>query len=481
MGNCFYPPGFNTQAATNQETVASRDARENGQGRSELDDFQWEDRQEETETREQLKCFYTNANSLVHKIDELKQLVTLHEYDIISVTETWATVDIKDAELSIDGYSMYRMDRKVTGGGGVVLYIKENLRSNIDNKIMSEQFEDSVWCSVKTNEKTLLIGVCYRSPQSSKENNMKLLSVMDKAVTQSGYYRILIMGDFNFKDIDYNNYSVNAGDSSEAFKFFNKTQDLYLIQNVTEATRKRSGTQESTVDYIFTDEQNLVDNLQYLTPLGKSDHTCLVWNYIVSVQEKMSKQKKLNYWKSNYEMINAEIKSYDWNQMLVEDTTEDAWKKFKDILHKAIQRHVPIIKVKKSKAASHQWMTKATRSMSRRNTAWKKYRELKTEANYTKYERLRNETNRKVKADQLAYRKKILKSFKGNPKKFYGYMRKIKTVKEKVHQVMKENGQLSTTEEETAQTLGNLFSSVLSRKVLEILMQTKSPTRPRTV
>ena len=50
--------------------------------------------------------------------------------------------------------------------------------------------------------------------------------------------------------------------------------------------------------------------------------------------------------------------------------------------------------------------------------AWKKYRELKTKANYTKYKRLRNETNRKVKADQMAYRKKILKSFKGNPKIF---------------------------------------------------------------
>ena len=96
-------------------------------------------------------------------------------------------------------------------------------------------------------------------------------------------------------------------------------------------------------------------------------------------------------------MINAEMKSYDWNQMLVEDTTEDAWKKFKNILHKAIQKHVPIIKVKKSKAASHQWMTKATRrSMSRRNMAWKKYRELKTEANYTKYERLQTEKSRQT-------------------------------------------------------------------------------------
>jgi len=42
----------------------------------------------------------------------------------------------------------------------------------------------------------------------------------------------------------------------------------------------------------------------------------------------------------------------------------------------------------------------------------------------------------RVKADQLAYRKKTLNSFKGNPKKFYGYTRRVKTVKEKVHQVM---------------------------------------------
>jgi len=39
-------------------------------------------------------------------------------------------------------------------------------------------------------------------------------------------------------------------------------------------------------------------------------------------------------------------------------------------------------------------------------------------------------------------------------------MRKVKAVKEKVHQVMNENGQLTNAEEETAQSLGNFFSSV---------------------
>jgi len=95
----------------------------------------------------------------MQKIDELRQLVTLHDYDI-SVTEYWATAGTRNAELSVEGFSMYRVDRRVTRGGGVVLYVKENPRSSIDNKLMSENFEDSVWCSVKTNDKRLLIGVC---------------------------------------------------------------------------------------------------------------------------------------------------------------------------------------------------------------------------------------------------------------------------------------------------------------------------------
>jgi len=50
--------------------------------------------------------------------------------------------------------------------------------------------------------------------------------------------------------------------------------------------------------------------------------------------------------------------------------------------------------------------------------------------------------------------------------KDYRYMRRVKTVKEKVHQVMTENGQLTNTEEETAQSLGNFFSSVFVKECI---------------
>ena len=46
---------------------------------------------------------------------------------IIRITKTWANNDITDAELGLEGYAMFRKDRMGRRGGGVLLYIKENI------------------------------------------------------------------------------------------------------------------------------------------------------------------------------------------------------------------------------------------------------------------------------------------------------------------------------------------------------------------
>jgi len=58
--------------------------------------------------------------------------------------------------------------------------------------------------------------------------------------------------------------------------------------------------------------------------------------------------------------------------------------------------------------------------------------------------RLHNEANRRIKSDQASYKKRILKSFKRNPKKFYGHIRITKMVKEWVHLISIGNGQSKT-------------------------------------
>ena len=69
-----------------------------------------------------------------------------------------------------------------------------------------------------------------------------------------------------------------------------------------------------------------------------------------------------------------------------------------------------------------------------------------------------------VKKHEDAYRKTLLKSFKGNSKKFYGFMRNLQTNKSKVSELTKKDGLLTQTEEETAQVLSSYFSSVFVRE-----------------
>ena len=73
-----------------------------------------------------------NARSIVNKIKELKVMIEEENVDIISITETWLNDNVTDDEVSINGYTLFRKDRrdevKCRGGGpgGVAMYIQMN-------------------------------------------------------------------------------------------------------------------------------------------------------------------------------------------------------------------------------------------------------------------------------------------------------------------------------------------------------------------
>jgi len=86
------------------------------------------------------------------------------------------------------------------------------------------------------------IGACNGRKSTRRKNTlcttnnnmtMRLLDMLEKAVNGCKHDRILVMGDFNYREIDYNNYDVKADDNSDACKFFDKTLDLYLVQHIT--------------------------------------------------------------------------------------------------------------------------------------------------------------------------------------------------------------------------------------------------------
>ena len=50
---------------------------------------------------------------------------------MIAITESWATPEISDTKLGLDGFVLFRKDRsaiRVGKGGGVLLYVSNELR-----------------------------------------------------------------------------------------------------------------------------------------------------------------------------------------------------------------------------------------------------------------------------------------------------------------------------------------------------------------
>ena len=51
-------------------------------------------------------------------MEEFRDRVREMRCDVAGITETWADAEIVDAELAVDGFDMFRVDRRGRKGGG---------------------------------------------------------------------------------------------------------------------------------------------------------------------------------------------------------------------------------------------------------------------------------------------------------------------------------------------------------------------------
>ena len=137
-----------------------------------------------------------NAQSLKNKMSEFNLTVKNKNPQIISITESWGKDWVKDGIFALDGYTMYRNDRKGAKGGGTILYINNKIEQRACRPLPLNEFESSSWCWInETGGKKILVGSIYRSTSSSQNNNDLLLDILDKACEIAGDNRLLILGD----------------------------------------------------------------------------------------------------------------------------------------------------------------------------------------------------------------------------------------------------------------------------------------------
>src|SRR5206468_8374393 len=96
----------------------------------------------------------SDLRSIVNKHKELEMYVLEEKFDIVGITETWLYSEISDSEMSIDGYHLLRNDRNDAEkhrGGGVALYVHNDLNCVRRDDLYEQNFPESVWCNISCN------------------------------------------------------------------------------------------------------------------------------------------------------------------------------------------------------------------------------------------------------------------------------------------------------------------------------------------
>jgi len=110
-----------------------------------------------TSGKMKLKCLSFNARNIMNnKLELFSATVYDLNLDLIGITESWATRNVLDAELSLSGYQLFRRDRSTENRGGVVLLYVRDTPKAVEYH-MDSQFAEHVWCQ----KGSLVVGVTY--------------------------------------------------------------------------------------------------------------------------------------------------------------------------------------------------------------------------------------------------------------------------------------------------------------------------------
>lgn len=121
-----------------------------------------------------LNCIYTNANSLLNKLDEFKSRFLQEKPDIKAITEVIPKnmrYVISKAELDLKAYKLFPSSFPGKAKRGIVIYIKSTLKAcEVD---IDSEFSESVWIKIPLlGHDKLLFGCVYKSPSSSEEKHV---------------------------------------------------------------------------------------------------------------------------------------------------------------------------------------------------------------------------------------------------------------------------------------------------------------------
>lgn len=339
-----------------------------------------------------LKLAQVNVISLLANFIQLRDYILSNDFDIVGVTETWLHDGVDEERVKVDRYTFIRQDRLGRRGGGVGMFIKNDINFNILFRESSE-YVDHIWIKILLQKTCYVIGNLYRPPNS---NSGHFFNSFEDTLTDiyTNYEHITCLGDFNINMLDLD---------SELCTRLNSIIDVFSLRQLICEPTRISNTSISLIDLIFTNVENVIevgvvdaliaDHFAVFCKIELSRNKCLVETFSFRALKSI-----------NFENFQNDLESIPWHYIYDMDRIDDKV----DFLNKNIiqlfDKHAPIKTLNKSHRPYSPWITDNIKLLQRlRSNALSRFKNSKSPHHWAYYKQIRNYTTAAIKSEKKAY------------------------------------------------------------------------------
>ena len=208
-----------------------------------------------------LHLIHLNINSLLSKIDELREIARKTRATVIGITESKLDGSVLDGEINIDGYELVRSDWN-RHGGGVACCIRSDISFNVRGDFSSE-IENIFFDILLPKTKPILIGILYRPPEQSK-----FLDNLSTSISQTCSFNeqeVYILGDLNINLINSQKHTPNG------IKRYKEFCSLHGIEQLLTLPTRITKNSSSLLDHVLTNSADRISQFGIVN-VGLSDH-----------------------------------------------------------------------------------------------------------------------------------------------------------------------------------------------------------------
>ena len=387
------------------------------------------------------------------------------------MVESHLDEQVKDEELHIPGFNVFRCDRKDRAQGGVIMYATDDTEITETTKFSNGTCEVLI---VKVPQLMYHIVCLYRPPNTPSEKLNEALKFIDEYIEKCGSdERVMFLGDMNFpflqwKTVEDVTYPVitpgNTTDNQNQAKTMIELTDKYFMQQViTEPTRE-----DNILDLLFSTHSDEITNISIEKVSNVlSDHN-FVYFTIPSIDSTRKTAKPappytlqndlsdFQFWseKCNWDSVKQQLKNMDWNSLIDNSTDIDSdLEHLYKTVYEACSQNIPVKRKAKEKVIPKD-----------REILMRKRKLLRRKLNSTDSKRTKDKINMKIvnievqlmrshENERQREESKVILNTKRNTKAFFKYTKQFSKQKNTIGPLLNKHGVKTDIPEEMCDIL----------------------------